>query len=583
MSNQQTIADTIPAGSSTQLPKSSVIFYTHGTDTIGITTSNYISPSGEIYISIGVDNSLDYFGPVPVIPSWTPTDIIFPFSNQKTKSLTASVSLQLPYSQNPGQSNISSSNQIVLYIGLLDITTNNTIAYGLILFDSRGVSSSYYSLDNGIDGTNAAIINTPSGENSEFTVIVPNTNSFQTGPWLGYRNFALEITPETLLNAIETANLEIPNSQIPYSTNVANYIIKNVSIDSEIEYYGTSNAFDYSIKNFQVNLNDQIFQGTSIQEKINSIFNGALPETISANVDYQITIGSGNFCFFAGENKSTIYGGSGLETINGQDGAITAIGGTNNNILISGSLGENLLVSGYGSTTINASTSNSDTIFGGIFENTYSTIIGGTGNLIVSENGSSLIYTGTDQSTIFGNNGYVTIVSIGKNFINLQNETSKIFIGSSTDTIFANAGNTTIVGGSHGSFINTNSGTTDIFSGTGINTIFASGYDYINVNSGGSLIIENQFSQEHIDLGYGSATVFEEYGINYYSFIENSDSFSTDYIFGFKPYIDEFVLPSQISINDVLKSSISVGWGTEFQIGLAKVIFGGLMNSNGIF
>ena len=150
----------------------------------------------------------------------------------------------------PGSGSSISSSQIVIYIGFIDESTGQRIADGLTVFDSRVYSAQYFGVDNGPGGTGAAVYNQPAGYQTNFETNVSGAASFEGAAWSGFQTFDLQITPANLENLI--AVLNNGNTGQLFSTDVSQYKVDQVSIDSEVEYFGQPNSIGYSFRNLDV-------------------------------------------------------------------------------------------------------------------------------------------------------------------------------------------------------------------------------------------------------------------------------------------------------------------------------------------
>lgn len=223
-----------------------------GTDAlIPGTTAAQISPEG---IGIVIDSASlvraarTSFGPLPFILAWNPASPIRPFVPQMAGALVVSLDLTVPLAVDRGAVVNLSSSQIVLYVELLDTSTGHDLAFGLDLFNSRGAND-YPSafVDNGVGGTNASVLTTPAGGTSAYSIALAGASAEQ-GAAFTDGHFVFEITPDTLAAAIGAVNRIGSN----LSTSPADYAIRNVSLDAEIEYGGASSTLGFSVKNLTV-------------------------------------------------------------------------------------------------------------------------------------------------------------------------------------------------------------------------------------------------------------------------------------------------------------------------------------------
>jgi Ca2+-binding RTX toxin-like protein len=564
-------------------------------------TAIEVLPNGEFG---GIINSNDLNlggqvpnGPMALIPSWTPSSAITPFSDPSVGAVDANVSLQVPYSEEPGFGSSVSSNQIVLYVGLEDLTTGQSLAYGLTIFDSRGTAAPYFGIDDGAGGTGAAVITSPAGSISNLDYVVPGTSSFQGGPWTGMRNFTLEITPQTLAAAIAEVNQKLSSGQTPFSTNIANYSIQDVSLDAEIEYFGQPNSFSYSVGSFSVTESattssvdatqaTEPTQSFDLQTQVNTIANGTLPETVSAaaGTDYLVNAGSGALDFNDEGSVSTIYGGAGAETVSGDTGRVVASGGLGASLLIGGTSGGNILAASLGNATLIAAGSNApDVLYGGEAGSEGTLVGGNSGSVIVAGAGNDLMFASGGAATMFGATagGTATLVG-GSRGSTMVADTGKsvIFAGSGNDTIFGSqqGGSAEIIANSGNDLISLGAGQDSVFAGGGADTIFTgSGSQLISTGQGNTIVVQSAPSsqQDTVMLGDGSSTVFGGENATLFTFANLLyDDPQTDYLIGFNIQTDRIAIGS-LSAAAVLATSKQTDLGTSIQVGSATIVFMG--------
>jgi hypothetical protein len=533
-------------------------------------------------------------GSMPLIASWTPAATTAPFANPSVQALDADVSLQVPYVEQPGSGSSVSSGQIVLYIGLQDTVSGQDLAYGLTLFDSRGNSAPYFGVDDGVGGTGAAVVTMPAGDASDLDDVVPGSAGFQGGPWTGMRDFDFEITPQTLEAAIAEANSKLSTGGTPFSTQVADYVVQNVSLDAEVEYFGQPESFAYSVGSFTVNelstpagqaaSSSPSYQTESAATEVNTVTNGSLPETLSdaPGVDYIVNVGSGTLIFQGGGGTSTIWGGAGAETVTGGSSRVVATGGSGTAFLTGGSLGGNLLAAGAGNATLVGSNSaDRDTLYGGQAGSNATLTGGSDGSILVAGAGNTLVDAGSGSSTMFGATSGGSATLVGGQTGSLMaavTGSSVIEAGSGTDTIFGaqQGGFSTINGGASGSMIVLGAGNDSVNAGSGSDTIFmGTGNETVDTAASRSLIVQSAPSEnrEAIDLGSGSATVFGGVDPTTYGFDDSLyRSATTDYLVGFNPQTDRIDVGVN-SIADVLATAQQAGDMTLLKLGDATVVF----------
>ena len=132
-----------------------------------------------------------------------------PFTDAPAGTLLTQLDLKVPFNQTPGGSGAqTTSDQIVLYLGLHDTRSGRNLAYGNILFDSRGVASPYFGADTGPGGTGAPIVEGAAGATSRFDTSMAGAASFHRAAWSGAKHFVFAVTAQNLLSAVISANME---------------------------------------------------------------------------------------------------------------------------------------------------------------------------------------------------------------------------------------------------------------------------------------------------------------------------------------------------------------------------------------
>ncbi len=488
-------------------------------------------------------------GPLALLTQWQAAAPVALFADPATQGFTASLDLSVPYAEFPGGPGAqTSSSQIVLYLGLTDVTTGREIAYGLILFDSRGSASPFFGADTGVGGTGAAIVAQTAGVTSRYDVDVAGSTGFQGTAYSGAKAFAMEITPQTLEAAIGALNST--NGGRPFSTDVANYVLTNVSVDAEVEYFGQPNALAYSVSGLTlaegtgsaikatVAAQSAVASGPSGVTQasgveaggvptVTSLAGGDGPETIvaSAGVSYSVQAGQGALTFLGSDGAATILGGAGALVAIGGTGALTASGGGGTSYLAGGSAGGNALLGGAGNVTLVGGSggpgSVGDTLAGGsgaamIFAGgEASTIYGGSAgtmiaagsgaDFIVAGGGEDVIYTGTGSDTVWGSPsvGASTVVVAGSGQALVEG-------GVGADTMYGGTGQSTLEGGAGGQLMVGGGGAMVVFAGSGSDTVFggiASSSTLVVGGAVGTLTVL-QAGAATVDAGSGGDTVF---------------------------------------------------------------------------
>ncbi len=499
------------------------------------------------------------FGPMALLTQWQAPETVAPFADPANGALVAQLDLSLPFSELPGGPGAqTSSNQVVLYLGLTDTVSDRQIAYGEILFDSRGKPSPFFGADNGVGGTGAAIVAQAAGATSRYDVAVPGAASFQGAAWTGSQHFALEITPGTLQSAITAFN-NTNQGATPFSTDLSRYILTNVSVDAEVEYFGQANSFSYSVSN--MTLSEEAAPITAAQVAAapgvassgaasssvgqaapaagvsatlasvvvpagpaTSVAAGAGPETIvaSAGTSYAVQAGAGTLTFLGSDTASTVTGAAGDLNASGGAGRLTAFAGSGSSTLAGGAAGGNVLAGGSGNATlVGASGGPGDLLMGGgggtqmFAGGGHSTVFGGTGasmlvssvgdDLLVAGQGQSVIYTGSGSDTVYGSptSASQTVVVAGSGL-------ALVAGGVGSDTMYGGSGLSTLAGGSGDQLMVAGSGGTLVFTGSGADTVFGgpSGGTATVVGGAHAALVVLEAGAATVQAGSGGDTVF---------------------------------------------------------------------------
>lgn len=502
------------------------------------------------------------FGPMALLTQWQAPETVAPFADPANGAFVAQLDLSLPFSELPGGPGAqTSSNQVVLYLGLTDTVSNRQIAYGEILFDSRGKPSPFFGADNGVGGTGAAIVAQAAGAGSRYDVAVPGAASFQGAAWTGNQHFALEITPGTLESAITAFN-NTNQGAAPFSTDLSRYILTNVSVDAEVEYFGQANSFSYSVSNMTLSeeaapltaaqvaaapgvasasaASSSVGQaapaaaGQAVSASLASVVvpagpatgvtAGAGPETIvaSAGTSYAVQAGAGTLTFLGSDTASTVTGAAGDLDASGGAGRLTAFAGSGSSTLVGGAAGGNVLAGGSGNATlVGASGGPGDLLMGGsggtrmFAGGGHSTVFGGSGasmlvssvgdDLLVAGQGQSVIYTGTGSDTVYGSptSASQTVVVAGSGL-------TLVAGGAGADTMYGGSGMATLAGGSGDQLMVAGSGGALVFTGTGADTVFGgpSGGTTTVVGGAHAALVVLEAGAATVQAGSGGDTVF---------------------------------------------------------------------------
>jgi len=489
------------------------------------------------------------FGPMALLTQWQAPETVAPFADPANGAFLAQLDLAVPYSELPGGPGAqTSSNQVVLYLGLTDTVSGRQIAYGSILFDSRGTPSPFFGADNGVGGTGAAIVAQAAGAASRYDVAVPGAASFQGDAYSGRRHFALEVTPANLRAAITAFNNN-SGSAAPFSTDLSRYILTNVSVDAEVEYFGQANSFSYSVSGLTLSEEAAPLtaaqvaaaqvaaasdgsagalipssvghagaassgaaatggaasasaltvtasvasvsgaaadQGAPAAGPVTSLAGGDGAETIvaSAGTSYAVQGGAGALTFLGADGSATLQGGTGALDASGGTGRLTAFAGSGSATLVGGSAGGNLLAGGSGNATLVGAA-------------------GGAGDLLMAGSGSTMIFAGDGRSTVFGGGGTAMLVSgRGDDLLMAGPGQAVIFTGSGSDTVWGSpstGAQTVVVAGSGLALVVGGLGADTLYGGAGQATLAGgAGAQLLVGGAGGTLVFA----------GSGADTVF---------------------------------------------------------------------------
>ena len=487
------------------------------------------------------------YGPMALLAQWQAPETVTPFADPGNGAFLAQLDLAVPYSEfSGGPGGLASSNQVVLYLGLTDTVSGRQIAYGSILFDSRGTASPFFGADNGPGGTGAAIVAQAAGAKSRYDVTVPGAASFQGSAYSGSQHFALEITPATLEAAITAFN-NSSGPAAPFSTDLSRYILTNVSVDAEVEYFGQANSFSYSVSG--LTLSEEAAPLTAAQVAaaafssggagvvpassvghaavvptgaagsvspapgvtasvasvsggsagwgaasggapgagpVTSVAGGVGPETIvaSAGTSYAVQGGAGALTFLGADGSATVQGGDGDLNASGGAGRLTAFAGAGSSTLVGGGAGGNLLAGGAGNATLVGAS-------------------GGAGDLLMAGSGNTSAFAAGGHNTVYGGSGAAMLVSGGGDDLLVAGSgQSVIYTGSGSDTVWGSAtslAQTVVVAGSGLALVAGGLGNDTLYGGAGQSTLAGgAGAQLLVGGAGGTLVFA----------GSGADTVF---------------------------------------------------------------------------
>ncbi len=261
-----------------------------------------------------LDGGLVPDGPMALMAQWIAASPAALFAEVPGGTLLAQLDLKVPFNETPGGPGAqTTSDQIVLYLGLRDTVSGRDLAYGEILFDSRGVASPYFGADTGPGGTGAAIVEMAAGATSRFDTTVAGAASFQGGAYAGSKHFVFAVTAQNLLAAVTAANLEAGGGATALSTNPADYVLTNVSVDAEAEYFSTPDSFSYSVSGLTVEevptggtLTAATGQATSVTTSVGSIFDPfGTPDSITPLAPTGLVLGATSDGGASGTNDLT--------------------------------------------------------------------------------------------------------------------------------------------------------------------------------------------------------------------------------------------------------------------------------------
>lgn len=504
------------------------------------------------------------YGPMALTPEWTPAVPPVPFADPAAQGLLLRADLQVPYVLAPQGGSGASVSQIVLYFTLHDKAGGRDLSYGLTVFDSRGVTSPYFGIDNGAGGTGSVVVTTPAGAASPYDVVVPGAAGFQPASWSGFRTFAFLVTPTTLRTAVDAANRRDPGARLSISP--ADYSISNVSVDAEIAYYGQRNILAYAVRNFTVSTVTDVGKvAIPPSSAVNEVWTGGRAETIhaAAGSHYNVHGGVGALNFIGNHGSSTVAGGTGTMMASAGSGHLVALGGSGDTVLFGGN-GGNRLNAASGNTTLVGgggdllcAGSGSATIFVAAGSNT---ITGGTASAsvtIAATDGHDLIALSAGQQTVFLGSGQTTLFGTsneGANAVVIAQDNDALLIGgkghdafwggSGASTMIGGAGDAVMVGGTGNTVIIAGAGRNLIMAGRGHDTVFGGMTgDTIYTGPGNALVVLSQASTaaDVIALGSGNATVFGGGAADTY-FLNRGAGGGEDLISGFRPGIDRLSL-----------------------------------------
>ncbi len=414
-----------------------------------------------------LDGGLVPDGPMALLAQWQAPQPAAPFADAPGGTLLASLDLKVPFNEAPGGPGAqTTSNQIVLYLGLHDTVSGRDLAYGEILFDSRGVASPYFGADTGPGGTGAAIVEVAAGASSRFAGTVAGAAGFQGVAWTGAKHFALSVTSQQLLNAVAYSNQNAAVGVTPLSTDPSSYVLTNVSVDAESEYFGTPNSFSYSVSGMTVaevsagssqggssqggapqggGSQGGAVQGNAVQaavaaagasgtgaglvgtagqwlvttsgtatavtlgEGAETVTSAGAGDTVRAGTGAAVVYGAGSGLSVSGGSGSLLFvGGAGSATVGGGGAGSVLYGGTGGGQLSAGAAGGSILVAGGGNTTLMGS-AGGDVLFGAVTDGT-ALWAGGGAELLVAGPGAATLQGGAGTAVMFTGGAADTIL-----------------------------------------------------------------------------------------------------------------------------------------------------------------------------
>ena len=500
------------------------------------------------------------FGPMALLAQWQAPETVAPFSDPANGAFLAQLDLSVPYSEfSGGPGAQASSNQVVLYLGLTNTVSGRQIAYGSILFDSRGTASPFFGADNGPGGTGAAIVAQAAGAASRYDVTVPGAASFQGAAYSGSRHFALEITPGTLEAAITAFNNE-GGPAAPFSTDLSRYILTNVSVDAEVEYFGQANSFSYAVSGLTLSEeaapltpaqvaaaaaspgdgasavaassvghaassgaaagSASLASSPAVSASLTSVSSGsgggaqqgaAADPASSGGAVVRVAGGAGAETIVASAGISyAVQGGAGALAFLGADGSAT-VQGAGGDLDASGGSGRLTAFAGSGSSTLVGGSAGGNLLAGGAGNATLVGAAGGAGDLLMAGAGATTAFAGGGRNTVFGGAGTAMLVSgDGDDLLVAGSGPSVIYTGTGSDTVWgspSSVAQTVVVAGAGLALVAGGLGADTLYGGTGQATLAGgAGAQLLVGGAGGTLAFAGSGADTVFGGPAGSAT-----------------------------------------------------------------------------
>ena len=253
--------------------------------------------------------------------------------------------------------------------------------------------------DSDVDGDTLSIVGTPTSPDG--TVVVNGDNTITFTPTSGFGGpTTISYTVRDPAGLTDTAVVSVVVGAAPVPDGYVDGSAAGELIDDL--YTGDPNG-DF------VDHSDALLPGAAPEDDV--IRAGAGDDTILAGLgDDIVTAGPGNDSVFGGVGDDTLYGGDGNDTIDAGPGADRVEGGGGDDVIISDDPGESLPDRAFPG--LNAADAdafdNRDTVYGGSGNDTIST--GDDADLVYGGLGDDSIDGGVDADTIVGGDGNDTIV-----------------------------------------------------------------------------------------------------------------------------------------------------------------------------
>lgn len=185
-------------------------------DTVGFFTNSVFAPNDDILRSA----VYSYNWPLDNAPR--------PWSLSPAASLVFELERKVPYSK-VRDGGVTYTQE---YVILRDRVSGQQFWFGATSFDSRDEFREFVMMDDWEKGTNLPIVMMPYGEGTHFGHRGPGSAKSTGIPWRDWRYFALRVTGEELMNAVEAMKAEYP--QIELSADPADYELLHMSCLAEM-------------------------------------------------------------------------------------------------------------------------------------------------------------------------------------------------------------------------------------------------------------------------------------------------------------------------------------------------------------